>query len=97
MNLEPIQYQLEDYELPEHCFASGTLYIEICGIDEMPYIWAYELKIRNADTGLVADYDFKAGANWNHPNAVMLQKDLHKDRALMDDIFDDCAREGMWS
>lgn len=96
MNLSPIQYKLEEYELPEECYADGVLHIEIDAVDGNPYIYSFELSIANDITHRVVKYEYTAGDKDNRPNAVALCNDLHKDKKLMDDIFDDCAREGMW-
>lgn len=97
MNLVPIEYKLEDYELPEHRFVSGTLYIEIDHIDELPYVWGFDLTVRDETTGRTGSYDFQSDAKRDNPNCKEIQKFLHRDKKLMDDIFDDCAREGMWA
>ena len=47
MKLAPIQYKLEEYELPEECYADGVLTIEIDPVDENPYIYSFELSIAN--------------------------------------------------
>ena len=97
MNLVPIEYKLEDYELPEHLFLDGALDIEIDHVDGMPYIWAFQLTVHNGETGISVEHDYRQGRpdNW-HPSVELL-RDLHRDRTLMDDIVDDCAREGMWA
>mgnify|MGYP003657609702 CR=1 FL=1 len=96
MKLAPIQYKLEEYELPEECYADGILTIEIDPVDELPYIYSFELSIANDVTHRVVKYEYEAGSKNNHPNAAALCRDLHRDKKLMDDIFDDCARAGMW-
>jgi hypothetical protein len=96
MNLSPIQYRLEEYELPEECYVDGTLYIEIDAVDGNPYIYSFELSIANDVTQRVVKYEYEAGSKNNHSNATELCNHLHKDKKLMDDIFDECAREGMW-
>jgi len=96
MHLVPIEYKLDEHEMPDHIYLSGELDIEIDPVDGNPYIWAFQLDVYDARTDVTVTYDFQAGATDNHPNAIMMQKDLHKDQKLMDDIFDECAREGMW-
>jgi hypothetical protein len=97
MKLIPIEYRIDDYELPDHLFVSGILYIEIDETDELPYVWGFDLTARNETTGRTGDYHFYANAKHKDPNCLEIQKFFHKDKKLMDDIFDDCAREGMWS
>ncbi len=97
MNLVPIEYKLEDYELPDHRFATGTLEIEIDPIDDMPVVWAFILAVRNDTTGITVTHEFTIGERSPSYEAKEIQKFLHNDKKLMDDIFDDCAREGMWS
>ena len=96
MNLIPIEYKLLEHEMPDHIYLTGALDIEIDHVSEDPYIWAFQLDVWNALTDTTVRYEFTSGAKDNHPNATALQKDLHKDQKLMDDIFDECARAGMW-
>ena len=97
MNLVPIEYKLEDYELPEHLFLTGTLDIEIDHVDGQPYIWAFQLSVHNRGTGRTVEHHYQQGRKDNWFSSVELMKYLHRDKKLMDDIFDDCAREGMWA
>jgi len=97
MNLIPIQYTLDEYELPEHRFVSGTLDIEIDHVDGNPYIWAFDVKVENRGTGISVEHYFQDGRKDNWLPSVELRKELHQDKRLMDDVFDECAREGMWS
>ena len=97
MNLVPIEYKIEDYELPEHRFATGTLEIEIDPVDDMPVVWAFILSVRNEATGITVTYEFAIGERNPSYEAKEIQQFLHKDQRLMDDIFDECAREGMWT
>ena len=96
MNLVPIQYHLEEYELPDHLIASGIIEVEIDLVDDAPYIYAFDLAIVSADGGRVVHHYYDRSRTDNSPNDVDLCKLLHGDKKLMDDIFDDCAREGMW-
>jgi hypothetical protein len=97
MQLVPIQYEIEDYELPDHIFITGTLEIEIDLIDEAPYIHAFHLKVRSAETGRSVDHYYDLSDKDNLRFDEEIRRVLHADKKLMDDIFDDCAREGMWS
>jgi hypothetical protein len=97
MNLIPITYKLDEYEVPDHLFLTGELDIEIDHVDGSPYIYALQLKVHDGETGRIVEHDYRQGRpdNW-HPS-VELMRDLHRDKKLMDDIFDECAREGMWA
>jgi hypothetical protein len=97
MNLIPIEYKLDQYEMPDHLYLTGALDIEIDHVDGMPYIWAFQLTVHNGETVISVEHDYRQGRpdNW-HPSVELL-RDLHRDSTLMDDIFDDCAREGMWA
>jgi len=97
MNLVLIEYQLEEYELPEHRFVTGTLYIKIDHIDELPYVWGFDLAVRDETTGRTGSYDFQSDVKRDDPNCKEIQKFFHRDKKLMDDIFDKCVVEGMWS
>ena len=97
MNLVPVEHKLEDYELPDHRFATGTLEIEIDPVDGLPVVWAFILTVRNDTTGVTVTYEFTTGERSPSYEAKEIQQLLHKDTRLMDDIFDDCAREGMWT
>ena len=90
MELAPITYELDEHEMPDHLFLSGALEIEICHIDEAPYIWAFDLDVWNEATQRKSKYHFELGQPDNHPNAKMLRDDLHRDTKLMDRIFDEC-------
>jgi hypothetical protein len=96
MKLSAIEYKLDEYELPDHIYLTGALDIEIDRVSGDPYIWAFQLDVWNAATDTTVKYEFTSGAKDNHPNAIAMQHDLHRDRKLMDNIFDECAREGMW-
>ena len=97
MNLVPIEYQLDEYELPDHLYLTGALDIEIDHVDGQPYIWAFQLKVHNGETGIAVEHDYQQGRADNWFPSVELLKELHRDKKLMDDIFDECAREGMWA
>ena len=47
MNLIPIEYKLDEYELPDHLYLTGALDIEIDCVDGQPYIWAFQLTVHN--------------------------------------------------
>jgi len=96
MNLVPIQYHLEDYELPDHLIASGIIEVEIDLIDDAPYIYAFDLAIVSESGGRVVHHYYDKSRKDNSPDDESLRKMLENDKKLMDDIFDDCAREGMW-
>lgn len=97
MNLIPIEYKLDEYEMPGHIFLTGALDIEIDHVDGQPYIWACQLKARNEETGITVEHDYRQGRKDNWFPSIELVRDLHRDKKLMDDIFDECAREGMWT
>lgn len=97
MKLVPIQYEIEDYELPEHLFITGTLEIEIDMIDEAPYIHSFHLRVRSEETGRAVDHYYDLSCKDNTRFDEEIRRMLHADKGLMDNIFDDCAREGMWS
>jgi len=97
MNLIPIEYKLDQYEMPDHLYLTGALDIEIDHVDGMPYIWAFQLTVHNGETGISVEHDYRQGRKDNWHPSVELKNDLHRDKKLMDDIFDECAREGMWA
>ena len=97
MKLVPITYKLDEYELPGHLFLTGELDIEMDHVDGQPYIWAFQLKIHNAGLGITVEHDYQQGRKDNWFSSVELVKYLHRDKKLMDDIYDECAIEGMWS
>jgi len=97
MRLVPIGYKLDEHEMPDHVFLTGELDIEIDHVDGSPYIYSFTLDVYDAITDKTVSCEFYSGRTDNPPNAVMLRNDLHKDQKLMDDIYDECAREGMWS
>ena len=97
MNLVPVTYKLDEYELPGHLFLTGELDIEVDHVDGQPYIWAFQLKIHNAGLGITVEHDYQQGRKDNWFSSVELVKYLHRDKKLMDDIYDECAIEGMWS
>lgn len=92
MNLVAIEYLLDEHEIPDHCFLTGALDIEIDHVDGQPYIWAFQLKIYNDITGRTGELDYQQGRKDNHPTAIELVKDLHRDQKLMDRIEDECTR-----
>ena len=96
MNLMPIEYKLEDYELPEHLFITGILYIEIDKTDELPYVSGYELTVKKENGKRINEISFYEGQRQKDYAAIEIRHFLHRDKNLMDDIFDECAREGMW-
>jgi hypothetical protein len=97
MNLVPTTYKLDEYELPDHLFLTGELDIEMDHVDGEPYIWAFQLKIHNTGLGITVDHNYQQGRKDNWFSSVELVKYLHRDKKLMDDIYDKCAVEGMWS
>jgi len=97
MKLVPITYKLDEYELPDHLFLTGELDIEMDTVDGQPYIWAFQLMVHNGETGISVEHDYQQGRKDNWLSSVDLLKELHRDKKLMDDIYDECAIEGMWS
>lgn len=97
MNLIPIEYKLDEYEIPDHLYLTGALDIEIDCVDGQPYIWAFQLKVHNTGTGVTVEHHYQQGRADNWFSSVELMRYLHRDKKLMDDIFDECAREGMWT
>lgn len=93
MNLTPIEYILDEWELPEHRFLTGSLDIDIDHVDGEPYIWAFDLKIWNSATDRVVEHYYQRGRKDNHLAAVELVRELHRDQQLMDRIYDKCASE----
>lgn len=96
MRLVPIEYKLDEYEMPDHLYLSGALDIEMDHVDGQPYIWAFQLNVHNGETGITVEHDYRQGRPDNWQPSIDLLKELHRDKKLMDDIFDECAREGMW-
>jgi hypothetical protein len=96
MNLIAIEYKLDEWELPEHRFLTGSLDIEIDNVDGLPYIWAFDLKIWNSGTNIVVEHYYQHGRQDNHIAAVHLKNELHRDRELMDRIYDKCASDDPW-
>ena len=96
MRLAPIEYKLDEWELPEHRFVTGTLDIELDHVDGQPYIWAFDVKIWCETTDIVVHHYFQDGRPDNHLVANDLRKELHRDRKLMDCIYDACCVESMW-
>jgi len=94
--LVPIQYELDEHELPDHLYLTGKLDIEIDCVDGLPYIYALELTVHNGETGISIEHDYRQGRKDNWHPSVELKNDLHRDKKLMDDIYDKCAVEGMW-
>jgi hypothetical protein len=94
--LVPIQYELDEHELPDHLYLTGKLDIEIDCVDGLPYIYALELMVHNGETGISVEHDYRQGRKDNWHSSVELKNDLHRDKKLMDDIYDKCAVEGMW-
>ena len=97
MNLVPVEHKLEDYELPDHLYLTGALDIEIDHVDGQPYIWAFQLSVHNGETGRTVEHCYQQGRPDNWLASVDLLRELHRDKRLMDDVFDACAVEGMWS
>lgn len=95
-SLIPIEHKLDEYELPDNLFLTGALDIEIDCVDGQPYIWAFQLKVHNGETGITVEHDYRQGRADNWQPSVELKNDLHRDKKLMDCIWDECAREGMW-
>ena len=96
MNLIAIEYKLEDYELPDHRFLTGALDIEIDCVDGSPYIWACQLKVYNGATDITVEHHYRQGRPDNWLPSVELVRELHRDKKLMDLIWEECAHEGMW-
>lgn len=94
--LIPIEYQLDEHELPEHRFVTGALDIELDHVDGLPYIWACQVRIYDCATHRTVEYDYRQGRQDNHFPAVELVKELHRDKQLMDRIYDECAHQGGW-
>jgi len=97
MQLAPIQYKLDEYELPEHRFLTGTLDIEIDSVDDNPYIWAFELEVYDSTTKRRVMHYFEAGKLNNLVGSNDIRNDLHRDQRLMNEILDDCIAAAMWS
>ena len=99
MNLSPIQYTLDEHALTPDIYLYGKLDILIDHVDDMPFIDSFEL-VRVMNLGedneerteviFVKDKD-------NEPIACAVWTMLNRDEKLMNYIFDDCAREGMWA
>jgi len=96
MNLVEIVYQLDEHELPDHCFVSGDLEIELDEVDGEPYIWAFQLKVYNSATDITVEHFYSRGGN-NWQPSVDLKNELHRDKQLMSRIWDECARQGAWA
>lgn len=94
--LIPIEYFLDEHELPEHRLVTGELDIELDHVDGLPYIWAFDLRVYNDATNHTVEYDYQQGHKSNHIAAVELLKELHRDTKLMDRIYDECAHQGGW-
>lgn len=90
MELAPITYHLDEHEMPDHLYLTGTLDIEICHIDEMPYIWAFQLNVHNGETGAIVEHDYQQGRADNWFPSIELKNDLHRDTKLMDSIYNNC-------
>jgi hypothetical protein len=97
MQLAPIQYRLDEYEMPGHRFLTGLLEVEIDLVDGRPYIWAFELDETDKSSKRRNSHYFDAGRADNLVPANDIRSDLHRDQQLMDRIFDDCASAAMWS
>lgn len=93
MNLISTEYHLDEWELPEHRFVTGSLDIDIDHVDGLPYIWAFDLKIWNSATDIVVHHYYQHGRKDNHLAAVELLRELHRDQQLMDRVHDKCASE----
>jgi hypothetical protein len=99
MNLSPIQYTLDEYEITPDIHLYGKLDILIDHVDDMPFIDSFELirvqKI-SEDDDVRREVIFERGRD-NETIACAFMMMLSRDKKLMNDIFDDCAREGMWN
>ena len=91
MRLAEISYELDEHEM-EGFLLSGSLDIEICNVDGMPYIWAMHLNRVSPETGEYTSLDFEVGRSRGTEAETMRNK-LHADRRLMDDIYDACLVE----
>jgi hypothetical protein len=96
MNLIAIEYKLEDYELPDHLYLTGSLDIEIDCVDGSPYIWAFQLNVHNGETGITVEHFYQQGRKDNWLSSIDILRELHRDKKLMDLIWEECAHEGMW-
>lgn len=94
--LIPIEYELDEHELPDHLYLTGKLDIEIDCVDGQPYIYAFELVVHNGETGISVEHDYRQGRKDNWQPSVELKNDLHRDKKLMDRIWDKCAHQGEW-
>jgi hypothetical protein len=94
--LIPIEYELDEHELPDHLYVTGSLDIELDCVDGSPYIWRMDVRVYNAETEITVEHFFRHGQpdNW-HPS-IELKNDLHRDKKLMDRIWDECAHQGGW-
>lgn len=98
MNLVPITYVLDEHMIEPGVFLYGKLGIEIDLTDGNPYIDSFRLTRIEGEEG-DEDYEqlleFEYG-KLNTAVAEFVWSALHSTKGLMDDIFDECAREGMW-
>ena len=99
MHLSPIQYTLDEHELTPDMYLYGKLDVLIDHVDDMPFIDSFEL-VRVVNMGEEneerTEVIFEKGKD-NDPIACAVWTMLNRDEKLMNDIFDDCAREGMWA
>lgn len=99
MNLSPIQYTLDEYALTPDIYLYGKLDVLIDHVDDMPFIDSFEL-VRVVNLGEEneerTEVIFEKSKD-NDPIACAVWTMLNRDEKLMNDIFDDCAREGMWA
>ena len=91
MRLAEISYELDEYEM-EGWLLSGRLEIEICNVDELPYIWAMYVDRVSLKTGEATSTNFQTGKSRGTEAEIMRNK-LHADSRLMDDIYDACLVE----
>ena len=99
MKLSPIIYVLDEHLLEPDVYLYGKLHIEIDPVDGNPYIDSFRLtRVEGNDEN---DEDYEQTITYENGKdataaAIAIRNGLHLNKALMDDIFDDCAREGMW-
>ena len=94
--LVPIEYELDEHEMPDHLYLTGKLDIEIDYVDGQPYIYALQLMVHNGETGITVEHDYRQGRADNWQPSIELKNDLHRDKKLMDRIWDECVREGSY-
>lgn len=98
MNLVPITYVLDEHMIEPNVFLYGKLSIEIDLTDGNPYIDSFRLMRVEGEEG-DEDHEqlleFEYGKQ-NTAAAEFTWSMLHSNKGLMDNIFDECAKEGMW-